>query len=362
MSTIFILSLISALLHPLRDLLLKSGIVSKNKKFGLVSSIEKTREGAAKEKAISVSGEHLLLFSYVEYLVIWVLLAFFISWRFYFKQGLILIKLQESFFFWRKASLVQQEYIFWYLFLSALGLALYYFGQALLFCYAEVSLYYPIIRSSPIVITLVNILLFKQAYKPIFFISMILVIGGIFIMAAVPSQKVQVAKPPRPKKMFRLGLINLAFLALFGSVLYSFGDFLAIKAGLEPAPLLFWSHFAALFLYVLFFFARRLGYENFVKKTAAVTLKDMFKGYGRSFRMRTVSVILASSFAFLSYVFILLAFEKEAADLAFISVVRQSSVFFSILLAFFFLKEKITAQKVLGSSLLFAGISLLFLF
>ena len=63
---------------------------------------------------------------------------------------------------------------------------------------------------------------------------------------------------------------------------------------------------------------------------------------------------IGGSLDYLTYMIIVWAFTK--APIPMVGALRETSIFFSIFIGYFFLKEKITLVKILSITLLIAGV------
>ena len=179
-TTAAILVLLSALIHPVRDLALK-GLPAPTLAYFSVS-------------------------------VIWVAIAF--AHAAFSGQNLILPPAV-----WPTAIV------------SAIGLTFYYYGTLAALRRGNLSIYYPIIRSSPLAIVVFNWALFGQTY------SLWTLIGiGVVILAGLAIQK-------SPGGLFDDGrALLLALVAMISSAAYSVADAIAMQQSAPPAAFLFWVY------------------------------------------------------------------------------------------------------------------------
>ena len=114
--------------------------------------------------------------------------------------------------------------------LSAIGLTIYYFGTLAALRRGNLSVYYPIVRSAPVAIVLFSFLALGQNYLWVTLAGIGLVmIGGLMIQKTPGS----LLNDPRA--------FGLAVLAMLGSTAYSISDATAMQQ-VGAAPFLFWVY------------------------------------------------------------------------------------------------------------------------
>jgi uncharacterized membrane protein len=114
--------------------------------------------------------------------------------------------------------------------LSALGLVIYYYGTLSALRRGDLSAYYPIVRSSPAAIVVFSFLFLNQTYYWMAILGIALVIVG----------SLMIQKPARGFAMDRHALI-LAVLAMLGSAAYTLTDSIAMQ-DVQPALFLFYVY------------------------------------------------------------------------------------------------------------------------
>lgn len=133
--TIATLVLASAALHPLRDLLVKGGLF---------------RESA-----------------YIGITVVWIAISAC--------HGLL-----------TQADFAMPSSVWPMIAFSTLGLVLYYVGITISLRHGELSVYYPIIRSSPLMIAAINLILFGYPYEWASLAGIGLAVAGAFLFNSNP--------------------------------------------------------------------------------------------------------------------------------------------------------------------------------
>ena len=130
--------------------------------------------------------------------------------------------------------------------LSATGLFAYYFCIILTLHIGDLSVYYPIIRSSPVVVVLIGWAAMGQSYGVWLLIGVGAVLAGAFFLQYSGG-----------RRMFdKPAAIASALIAMLGTGLYTVADAQAMRQ-VEPESFLF-ATYSVLFVCMLVFFAWRL--------------------------------------------------------------------------------------------------------
>ena len=274
------LVLVSALLHPLRDLMLK---------------------GTAQP-----------MLCYVGVSFVWVVLA-----------GCHVVATGQD--------LSLQKEVWPFFATSVLGLTLYYYGTLSALRRGNLSIYYPIIRSSPIAIVVFSWLAMGQTYSW-------LTIVGIFtvLLGSLMIQK-KLGSFLEDQKAFVLAII-----AMLGSAAYSISDAGAMQYT-TPAVYLFYTNISVTVLL--------LGIQRWESRLDVMSFSEVVQQWMRV----PWRIILAGVLSYLSYLFILMAFQL-GAEAAAVSAVRQASIPVSITLAAIILLEPSFLKNIAWASLIALGI------
>lgn len=219
-------------------------------------------------------------------------------------------------------------------FVSAIGNGAYYMGTLLALQRGDLSVYYPIIRSSPVAIVVISWLFLDKSYAPAAIVAILLIIAGALMLQRSPGR---VFSDPRATV--------IATIAMLGSALYSMADAHAMLYA-PPDTFLFW-------VYTLI--ALQLAFATvLVERGNRSIWRSLVSGWIESpFR-----VALAAVASYASYQLILIAFQMRA-DAAEVSAVRQASIPISIVLAAVLLREPSVLQRVGWGLLIACGIAIL---
>lgn len=218
--------------------------------------------------------------------------------------------------------------------LSAAFLTAYYFGTMAALKTGDLSIYYPIIRSSPLLIVLVTWLFAGTEYSAAVLAGITLIVVAGFALQRQPGRLIA-----QPKTA------ALAILAMAGSAGYTICDAKAMSV-VSPAPFLFW-------VYVMVtpgFAALALLFKP-PERSALVHLTGAW--------MQTpLRIVAASIVSYLSYLCILVAF-GIGAGAAETAAMRQASIPVSVVLAAVVMGETRFLNRLSWSSIIALGIALI---
>jgi drug/metabolite transporter (DMT)-like permease len=218
---------------------------------------------------------------------------------------------------------------------SSFGLVLYYVGITVSLRQGELSVYYPIIRSSPLFIVAVNFLVFGHSYAAITLTGIVLAVAGAFFI-----------QYQRGAGLFdKPYLFTVAAIAMAGHGITTLADAKAMRL-VEPAAFLFWTYLLTLFT--------QLAWFQCTKPEGRLSLQHIAGAWGSN----PVRVLLAGSLSYLSYVFIMTAFQL-GGEAAAVTAVRQASIPISVLLGVFILREGNLGSRLSWSMVLAGGIAII---
>jgi drug/metabolite transporter (DMT)-like permease len=217
---------------------------------------------------------------------------------------------------------------------SALGLFIYYLCVMLTLKAGDLSVYYPIIRSSPLAIVAIGYLFLERYYSWVTLMGIVLtLVGAIMIQYRRGAGLLQ-----HPK------LVLTATLAMVGSAIYGLADSAAMQS-IEPAPFLFWVYTILTLAFIVFFALSRPK-----KRPLSLQLFGCW-------RSTALQVLASGALSYASYTLILLAFQA-GGEVAAVSATRQASIPISVLLGSLVLKEERLLARLAWSLLLAGGVVL----
>lgn len=216
--------------------------------------------------------------------------------------------------------------------ISAGGLFLYSVTLVLTLRRGDLSIYYPIIRSSPLFIVFVGFFLLSERYSGVLLLGIALVLVGAFLLQYRRGARL-LADPLT---------LGLAVLAMSGTGIYSIADWHGVQI-VEPMVMLFWSTLSCLPFFAAFFWWLHGGRHGAAKR---------FPGNWKATPWRYLG---AGALAYVSY-FLLLTAYQLGGNVAAVTSVRQASIPISVFLGGLYLKEADMATRLLWSLVLAAGI------
>ena len=185
---------------------------------------------------------------------------------------------------------------------------------------------YPIARGfGPLVATLISILVLGLFLKSLVILSILLICFGIMILGLLDKESKNV-------KVLQLSLFTGFFIGL-----YSLIDGYGARASLSPIVYMSWSFIlsAALFPIVL----KIKNHKNI--------FQNVFNSGKQVFW-------IGGTLSYIIYIIVVWAFTK--APIPMVGALRESSIFFSIFIGYFFLKERITSIKIISIILIITGV------
>lgn len=218
-----------------------------------------------------------------------------------------------------------------YVVASSLGLIIYYYGTLKALERGSLSVYYPIIRSSPLAIVFVNWLAFDQSYELKVLLGIGLVLIGVFML-----QKSARGVTGDKKSLY------LALLAMLGSAAYTVADANAMSV-ISPSVFLFYVYI----IVTLGLFGLGLSETRSIANSMSL-LKTNFANAPQR-------IILAGVSSYVSYYLILWAF-KVGSEAAAVSAIRQVSIPLAVVVATIVLKEKKFFYNIWWASFVGVGV------
>jgi len=185
---------------------------------------------------------------------------------------------------------------------------------------------YPIARGfGPLVATLISILVLGLLLKSLVIFSIFLICFGIMILGLLDNKS-------KNFKVLQLSLFTGFFIGL-----YSLVDGYGARVSLSPIVYMSWSFIlsAALFPIVL----KIKNHKNI--------FQDVFNSGKQIFWV-------GGTLSYIIYIIVVWAFTK--APIPMVGALRESSIFFSIFIGYFFLKEKINSTKIFSIVLILTGV------
>ena len=216
--------------------------------------------------------------------------------------------------------------------ISGLSLLLFYSSIIATMRSGDLSIYYPITRSSPLFVVVFSYFVLGQLYSPMMLGGIVLVLVGAFLLQHQPGARLL----SEPKTLV------LAFFAMCVHGVITLADAEAVRK-VEPAVYMFVLYIFVVPLMAVVLSIRRPADRNLFNHLFGGWLKTP----GR--------FAIAGLSAYASYYMILITFQL-GANVAAVSAVRQVSIPFSVLLGCLIYKEARMKARLLWSGLLAIGV------
>ena len=225
---------------------------------------------------------------------------------------------------------------------AATGIAhgLYFYFMSRAYQEADLSLVYPIIRSTPAFLPLIAVPLLGESVSLWGALGIAILVAGIWLIHADRSPKL---------RTLRSRGIRFAYLTLAATVAYSLLDkqamvHLSEAAWTGPLP-------RTVVFYFMLSVANTLVFVPLaLRRVSWVALRQV----GRRDGARAVAALAGS---LLSYSLILEAFQTAPAS--YVVAVRQVSVLFALLFAVVWLRERPDRRRIIGATATVAGVALI---
>ena len=220
-----------------------------------------------------------------------------------------------------------------YIILSAIIHQGYQYNLISAYKIGDLTKVYPIARGTgPIVATLISIIFLGLLITKFQTLSIVLICFGIIVLGLFSKSSIKNTK-----------VVIYSLFTGFFIGLYSLADGYGARISQSPLNFLGWSFIlnAMIFPFVL----KYMGYSNVFKQV-----------------MKEAKIIfwVGGTISYVVYGIVVWSFTQ--APIPLVAALRESSIVFSILIGFFFLKERITFIKVISILTIFAGVVFLKVF
>ena len=231
---------------------------------------------------------------------------------------------------------------------SAAGLYAYYYGTLLTLKKGDLSVYYPIIRSSPLFVVIVGWALLDLSYSWILIAGIATVLVGVFLIQRGGHKQAQFLTQPL--------VMILALIAMSGSGIYSLVDSYAMQAAdasampdlqtfpdLAASTFLIWVYAV---LSVMFWITFSITTHSYI---------PLGKQIGLLWKRHPWRLLSASALSYASYVLILEAYQG-GGNVAAVTSLRLWSIPLSVVLSALYLKEEKFKNRLIASGVIVVGI------
>jgi drug/metabolite transporter (DMT)-like permease len=228
--------------------------------------------------------------------------------------------------------------VWWILFGSVAVHTVYFYCLAKGYQSGDLSLVYPIARSTPAFVPLIAVPLLGERLSALGVFGIAIVVVGIWLLHAEGWRWRSLTAPG----------MKFALLTLATTVAYSILD----KEGMARLNEVAWSGSAPRALVFLFLIETMMFFLFF-----PLALREVGReGLARVVRTEFRSVAGAAIASVVSYTLILEAF--RTASVSYVVAVRQSSVLFALVLSLIFLRERPSRARLVGAVATVAGVAL----
>jgi len=193
----------------------------------------------------------------------------------------------------------------------------------------DLSVYYPIIRSSPVFIVVAGVLVFGKTYPALVLLGIALAVGGgILLLYRRGSHFLEDKRA-----------LAFALIAMCGTGIYSMAD-AGVMAVIEPPVLVFIVDSSVAMVYALLWYRRKEKSPYSGKSPRSLSLTQ---------------ILLPGLLAYASYYLILLAYQL-GGEVAAVTSMRQASIPVSVALGGLFLREGAMLRRFFAAAVLASGI------
>jgi phosphonate utilization associated putative membrane protein len=223
-----------------------------------------------------------------------------------------------------------------YLIVSGLSETLYFLGLGKAYEEGDLSLVYPVARSSPVFVTLAAFLFLGEKITVAGLVGILVIFSGVYILHLKGLTRQNLMEPLR---YLNTRSSRYALLAALGTTIYSISDKLGVTT-VDPLLYSFW-----------------LGF--FV--TGMVTIVTVYRrGIGMIFDEAMGGIVIISfSGILMKGGYMLVLYAMSLAQVGYILAIRQISVVLGVLLGVLLLGEKYGKVRIIGSVIIFIGVYIL---
>lgn len=245
----------------------------------------------------------------------------------------VLLFLPIGIYFWPEINIPLKDWLFW-----GIGSSIIHSFYAVILAKAyeksDFTLAYPVARGiGPLIVVMIGSTILNEDVRIATFFGAIVIILGIYILYSGFSIKAGI-------KTLK-AVIESPFPILVGIIIASYTIFDKLAVAFIP-PII---------LYVI---------ENTAQAIVlGSSLRNQKKEMMEQWEKHWTKMAIAGGFAGLAYILVLIVLTK--IPVSYVSPIRETSIVIGSILGFLFLKETFTAQKIIGSIVIFIGATLIIL-
>ncbi len=223
-----------------------------------------------------------------------------------------------------------------YLIISGISETLYFLGLGKAYEDGDLSLVYPVARSSPVFVTIAAFLFLGEKISPFGVAGILVIFVGVYILHLKGLSRQDLSGP---LMYLKTGSSRYALLAAFGTTIYSISDKLGVTT-VDPLLYSFW----------LGFFITGMLTVTIVYRRGVTRIRDEVKGALPG---------IALSGVLMKGGYMLVLYAMSIAQVSYILALRQISVVLGALMGVIFLGEKYGRVRIIGSIIIFIGVYIL---
>jgi drug/metabolite transporter (DMT)-like permease len=230
--------------------------------------------------------------------------------------------------------------VWWALAGTSIAHALYFLFLSVALARGELTLVYPIARSTPAFLPFLAVPLLGESISTLGALGIATVVAGMWLVHSEGRLTFRALLGPGT---------GFAYLTLATTVGYSLADKAAMAELTAAAPATRVPHA------VLFYFLLSTASTALFAPLAAAGLRG--RPWAGTLRLEWGRALVAAAMSFVSYVLILEAY--RAAPASYVVAVRQTSVLFAVVIGILHLRERPSRARVLGALATVAGVGLI---
>lgn len=219
-----------------------------------------------------------------------------------------------------------------YLLISGVAETIYFLGLGKAYESGDLSLVYPVARSSPVLVTIVAFLLLDEEISNLGILSILIIFLGVYILHL---KDLTIKNLLGPINYLKTGSSKYALLAAFGTTVYSISDKIGVNT-VNPILYSFWLGF---------FITTMLTVTTVYRKGTKIIKQEL----------RGAIPTIAFSGILMKGGYMLVLYAMSLAQVSYILALRQISIVLGALLGVFLLGEKYGKIRIIGSVIIFIG-------
>lgn len=229
--------------------------------------------------------------------------------------------------------------------ISGIGLAVYYKFVRLSYKNSDISIVYPIIRSSPLWVALASVLILGEQLSFFAWLGIMIVLMGILVL---PQSSLHPTVILQKLSSLR-STLSYAIYASLGTTVYTLSDYEAMKQAIDPLSSMCFLCYSSLFGMVFWWLIDRKAAEGFCWRRLSIAKL----GYAHA--------LLYGLLAFAAYV-ITIAMMIYAPASKVLALTNLSLILGTLAGIIFFKERSFLQNRIIGLAFIIAGVTLIKLY